>query len=119
MAAKFSRAYWTYLKPLLPAMPHEPCPFRGSLYQLMRNYLTARLVGSAQFIVCSHPDNDELGMLPLPVCGHHDVMGATQAILGPGAVVFWNAFDVIEHTAAAEPSLHSWRDWMLDQYFKN
>jgi len=119
MAAKFSRAYWTYLKPLLPVMPHEPCPFRGSLYQLMRNYLTARLAGPAQFIVCSHPDNDELSMLPLPVCGHYDTSGAVRAFLGRDAVLFWNALDVIEHTAAAEPSLHSWRDWMLDQYFKN
>ncbi len=117
MATQFGRTYWTHLKPLLAAMPGEPCPFRGSLYQLMRNYLSARLLGTAQFIICLHPENSELRILHLPVCGHHDAVSAFRAILGKDSVIVWNARDVIEHIVTLEPALHPWRNWMLGQYF--
>jgi hypothetical protein len=83
----------------------------------MRNYLLARLLGSTQFIICSHPDNSDLRILHLPVCGHHDAVSAFRAILGQDSVLVWNARDVIEHIGTLEEALHPWRDWMHHQYF--
>ena len=117
MATRFSRTYWEHLKSSLKVSPEEPCPFRGSLYQLMRNYLTAKLLGSAQFIVCLHPENDELRILDLPVAGHYDAIEAFQAILGTDAVRVWNARTLLDETASLKPELSNWREWMIETYF--
>ena len=117
MATRFSTTYWEHLKSSLKVSPEEPCPFRGSLYQLMRNYLTAKLLGSAQFIVCLHPENDELRILDLPVAGHYDAIEAFQAILGADAVRVWNARTLLDETASLKPELGTWREWMIETYF--
>ena len=117
MATRFSRNYWEHLKSSLKVSPDEPCPFRGSLYQLMRNYLTAKLLGSAQFIVCLQPENDELRILDLPVAGHYDAIEAFQAILGTGAVRVWNARTLLAEMTSLKPELNTWREWMIETYF--
>ena len=83
----------------------------------MRNYLTAKLLGSAQFIVCLHPENDELRILDLPVAGHYDAIEAFQAILGADAVRVWNARTLLDETASLKPELGTWREWMIETYF--
>jgi hypothetical protein len=118
MATRFSRTYWEHLKSSLKVSPDEPCPFRGSLYQLMRNYLTAKLLGSAQSIVCLQPENNELRILDLPVAGHYDAIEAFQAIFGAGAVHVWNARTLLDETASLKPELGNWREWMIKTYFR-
>jgi hypothetical protein len=75
------------------------------LYQLMRNYLTGKLLGSAQFVVCLHPDNDELRILDMPVAGHRDAIEAFRAIRGADALHVWNARTLLDETASLKPEL--------------
>jgi hypothetical protein len=121
MATKFGRTYWSHLSSITTEIRGEPCPFRGSLYQLMRNSLVARLIGRdcARFVVCLHPGNHELMELDLPVFGHTDAGIAARAVLGNDAVTVWNSRDLVEHVAAADASLKGWRDWVVAQYFEN
>lgn len=120
MAIKFGRTYWAHLSALPAETLGEPCPFRGSLYQLMRNALLARLIGkdSAQFVVCVHPSNHELMELELPVLGHHNAIVAAQAVLGIGAMRVWDSRDLIEYVATTNSSLRGWRDWLVKRYFE-
>ena len=84
----------------------------------MRNYVTAKLLGSAQFVVCIHPDNDELRILDYPVAGHFDAIQAFKAILGADAVHVWNARTLVDNAATLKPKLGTWREWMTAMYFE-
>jgi hypothetical protein len=123
MVTSFGRNYWDYLDSALNALgPSEPCPFRGSLYQLMRNCVSAKLwdpSGSARFGVCLHPNNRELRVLDLPVAGHEDPIAAIRAVMGNDSIFVWNARELVDSAVATKASLHSWRAWMYERYFNS
>ena len=120
------RHYWDFM--LSAATPFTftsamACPFRQSLYQLMRNQVLAfALVQNtsadwAEFGVCLHPGNTEVRQLSDAVSGHTDALEAFNAILpNKTKIIEIHPLDLIERVRANDPSLSKWADWMLSRY---
>src|SRR5437868_11569927 len=84
------RHYWDFMLSAAPPFTFTSvmaCPFRQSLYQLMRNQVLALgLVQNtcaewAEFGVCLHPGNTAVRQLSDDVCGHADALEAFNSIL--------------------------------------
>lgn len=98
------------------------CPFQNGLYQLMRNRVLAdelaRRTGAwTEVAMCHHPDNHVLMHLEQPVAGSDDPLEAFGRISFPGAVQHWNAHQVVDAIADADPLLAGWKDWVERRYF--
>ena len=120
------RHYWDFM--LSAATPFKfasvmACPFRQSLYQLMRNQVLAlALVQNtsaewAEFGVCLHPGNEEVLQLTDAVAGHTDAVKAFNAIL-PQNMKIINILpaDIIKLARGNDPVLSEWGDWMIARY---
>ncbi|MEK7760148.1 MAG: hypothetical protein AAB433_01075 [Nitrospirota bacterium] len=120
------RHYWDFL--LSAATPFTftsamACPFRQSLYQLMRNQVLALALVQhtsaewAEFGVCLHPDNNEVRQLTDAVSGHTDVLEAFNAILPEKKKIFEIFPSTIINLATEnEPALSQWADWTRARY---
>jgi hypothetical protein len=120
------RHYWDFM--LSAATPFKfasviACPFRQSLYQLMRNQVLAlALVQNtsaewAEFGVCLHPGNEEVRQLSDAVLGHTDALDAFSAILPDKAkTIEISPSKIIELGRRNDPSLSQWADWMVSRY---
>lgn len=120
------RHYWDFM--LSAATPFKftsaiACPFRQSLYQLMRNQVLAfALVQNtsadwAEFGVCLHPGNKEVLKLTDAVAGHTDAVKVFNAIL-PHNMKIINILpaDIIKLARENDPDLSEWGDWMIARY---
>lgn len=120
------RRYWSFL--LSAATPFTftsamACPFRQSLYQLMRNQVLAiALVQNtsadwAEFGVCLHPGNTEVRQLTDAVSGHTDALEAFNSIL-PDKKKIIEIFpsSIIELARDNDPALSQWADWIISRY---
>ena len=120
------RHYWDFL--LSAATPFrftsaKACPFRHSLYQLMRNQVLAiSLVQNtsadwAEFGVCLHPGNREVRQLTDAVSGHTDVLEAFNSIL-PEKKKIIEIFpsSIIELARDNDPALSQWAELMISRY---
>ena len=120
------RHYWDFM--LSAATPFTftsaiACPFRQSLYQLMRNQALAfALVQNtsadwAEFGVCLHPGNKEVLKLTDAVDGHTDAVKAFNAIL-PHNMEIINILpaDIIKLARENDPASSEWGDWMIARY---
>jgi hypothetical protein len=120
------RHYWDFM--LSAATPFKftsvmACPFRQSLYQLMRNQVLAlALVQNtsaewAEFGVCLHPSNKEVLKLTGAVAGHTDAVEAFNAIL-PQNMKIINILpaDILKLARENDPALSGWGDWMIARY---
>ena len=120
------RHYWDFM--LSAATPFTftsviACPFRQSLYQLMRNQVLAFAVVQntyadwAEFVVCLHPGNKEVLKLTDAVDGHTDAVKAFNAIL-PHNMKIINILpaDILKLARENDPALSEWGDWMIARY---
>lgn len=100
-----------------------PCPFRHGLYQMMRNRLLAdelqrRYPGTwAEFVVCRHPDNEQLLNLPEPVEDSNNALAAFRSLFTTGALHDWRADKVLELIGFPTGDRSHWADWMRERYF--
>jgi len=120
------RHYWDFM--LSAATPFAfasvvACPFRESLYQLMRNQVLAlALVQNtsadwAEFGVCLHPGNREVRQLSDAVLGHTDALEAFNAILpNKTKIIEILPSTIIELARENDPALSEWADWMRSRY---
>ncbi len=120
------RHYWGFM--LSAATPFtftsaKACPFRQSLYQLMRNQVLAiALVQNtsadwAEFGACLHSGNKEVRQLTDAVAGHTDALKAFNAILPDGTkIVEIFPAKIIELARGNDPALSEWSDWMRSRY---
>lgn len=119
------RHYWEYMQP--PNAPFNfpvsgPCPFRQSLYQLMRNQVLAiALVQKtsadwAEFGVCIHPGNTRVRQLPQPVAGHTDALKAFNQLLPTQHVLEIDPLRVMQIAKKNDPVCSEWTDWMISRY---
>ena len=120
------RHYWDLMLP--PSTPFKftserACPFRESLYQLMRNQVLAIALVQhtsadwAEFGVCLHPGNEEVLELTDAVSGQKDALKAFNAIL-PGNTKLLEVLPskIIELATGNDPALSEWADWMRSRY---
>jgi hypothetical protein len=124
--AKNGRHYWDFL--LSAATPFTftsvtACPFRQSLYQLMRNQVLALALAQhtsaewAEFGVCLHPKNEKVRELTDAVAGHTDALEAFNAILTDKKKVIEILPSAIINLATEhQPALSQWADWMRTRY---
>ena len=97
------------------------CPWRGGLYQLMRNWALARalldrdLATSIDLAVCVHPENTVARRLRPAVAGSSDAIEAFNAMAAPTKVA---ALDPRELIAAqdVEGAPNGWRAYMERRY---
>jgi len=120
------RHYWDFM--LSAATPFTftsavACPFRQSLYQLMRNQVLAfALVQNisadwAEFGVCLHPGNTRVRQLSDAVLGHTDALEAFNAILpNKTKIIEILPSTIIELARENDPALSEWADWMRSRY---
>lgn len=120
------RHYWDFM--LSAATPFTftsaiACPFRQSLYQLMRNQVLAfALVQNtsadwAEFGVCLHHGNTEVRQLSDDVSGHTDALKAFNAILpDKKKIIEILPADIIKLARENDPALSEWGDWMIARY---
>lgn len=90
------RRYWDLIEgsPGLKVSADEQggCPWRGGLYQLMRNWALAHsllernIAASVDLAVCIHPDNDEARRLHTKVAGSEDALVAFNGMTAPTKV---------------------------------
>jgi hypothetical protein len=120
------RHYWDFM--LSAATPFmftsaKACPFRQSLYQLMRNQVLAfALVQNtsadwAEFGVCLHPGNTEVRQLADDVSGHTDALEAFNSILpDKKKIIEILPSSIIELARDNDPALSRWADWIISRY---
>ncbi len=120
------RHYWDFM--LSAATPFAftsavACPFRQSLYQLMRNQVLAlALVQNtsadwAEFGVCLHPGNTKVRQLSDAVLGHSDALDAFNAILPNNTkIIEILPYTIMELARGNDPALSEWADWMRSRY---
>jgi len=120
------RHYWDFM--LSAATPFKftsvmACPFRQSLYQLMRNQVLAlALVQNtsaewAEFGACLHPGNTEVRQLSDAVSGHTDALEAFNAILpDKKKIIEIHPSNIIELARRSDTTLSAWADWMRSRY---
>ena len=120
------RHYWDFM--LSAATPFmftsaKACPFRQSLYQLMRNQVLAfALVQNtpadwAEFGVCLHPGNTEVRQFADDVSGHTDALEAFNSILpDKKKIIEILPSSIIELARDNDPALSQWADWMISRY---
>ena len=120
------RHYWDFM---LSASTHfkftseMACPFRKSLYQLMRNQVLALALVQytsaewAEFGVCIHPGNTEVRQLSEEVSGYKDALEAFNSILPDKTkIIEILPSNIIERARGIDPSLSVWADWMRSRY---
>jgi len=124
--AENGRHYWDFM--LAPSTPFNfssetACPFRQSLYQLMRNQVLAiALVQKtkadwAEFGVCIHPRNEEVRQLKESVAGHNNPLQSFNELLpNQKKLIEINPLDIIELVRSNDPSFSEWADWMISRY---
>lgn len=120
------RRYWEYMLP-----PHTPfnfpagtaCPFRHSLYQLMRNQVLAvALVQKttadwADFGVCLHPSNNAVRQLLEPLAGQNDAVRAFNLLLpDQKRVIEIEPLRVVQSVRDADSAYAEWGDWIVTRY---
>lgn len=120
------RHYWDFM--LSGATPFKfpsamACPFRHSLYQLMRNQVMALalvLNTSAEwgeFGVCLHPGNTAVRQLSEEVAGHQDALEAFNSILPDQTrIIEIPPSNIIERARGIDSSLSEWADWVRARY---
>jgi hypothetical protein len=120
------RHYWDLMLP--PSAPFKftsgsACPFRESLYQLMRNQVLAvALVQKtsaewAEFGVCLHPGNEKVLELTDAVSGQKDALKAFNTILPDKTkLIEILPSKIIELATGNDPALSEWADWMRSRY---
>lgn len=128
MAQAEGRRYWHWMTAaegsfdLTRLVDREPCAFRHGLYQLMRNRVALdvlRNVYGAEWCdlaVCMHASNEAVALLPEPVAGHADVRDAFDAITRPGALLRWDALEVLETIEEVGAGPEGWARWMREKY---
>ena len=120
------RHYWDFM--LSSATPFRftsamVCPFRHSLYQLMRNQVLALALVQetsaewAEFGVCIHPGNTKVRQLSDPVLGRTDALEAFNAIL-PNHMTITEILPstIIELARGDDSALSDWAGWMHSRY---
>lgn len=124
-----NRRYWELLNlrssSISPARlePASPCPFRYGLYQMMRNRLLAdelqrRHPGTwAEFVVCRHPENEQLVRLPEPTLSSTDAFTAFRGLSSQESVLDWHADNILERIMSFSDHLGTWSAWMTERYF--
>jgi hypothetical protein len=120
------RHYWDFMLSASPPFKFTSemaCPFRQSLYQLMRNQVLAiALVQNtsadwAEFGVCLHPGNTAVRQLSDAVSGHKDALEAFNSILSDKKkIIEILPSNIIELARGIDPSLSEWADWMRSRY---
>ena len=130
LAKSEGRKYWDIMKRpnssvLESALRRAgPCPFRYGLYQLMRNRVLADLLleytGAdwADFAVCVHPANQTVLGMRESISSTTDVFEAFRSLSSSGAVLDWNARQVLATIAGIDDSLGDWERWMSVRYFE-
>lgn len=97
------------------------CPWRGGLYQLMRNWALARslldrdLATSIELAVCVHPDNDVARRLHKAIAGSCDAVKAFNVMAAPMRVVELDPRKLIA-AQDVEGAPSGWRAYMERRY---
>jgi hypothetical protein len=120
------RHYWDFM--CSPSNPFKltsesACPFRQSLYQLMRNQVLALALVQhtsaewAEFGVCIHPENKKVRELTDAVSGQKDALKAFNAILpNKTKLIEIPPSQIIELATENDLALSEWADWMRSRY---
>ena len=102
--------------------PGAACPFRGGLYQLMRNRVLAQALVTetsakwAELGVCIHPGNDRVRRLRHPVAQKEDALEAYRALLPNDPLREVAPRGVVEAAERSDPSLETWASWVRTRY---
>jgi hypothetical protein len=128
MAEAHSRQYWNVIRSkdssFSLALPGDvgSCPFRGGLYQLMRNRVLAdQLVSHGRFAwadvaVCVHPANHTVRSLEEAVVGRSDICAAFNAIVPRAPILEINPLAVVRAVTEASSEWSEWGDFMCSRY---
>lgn len=120
LAEVHSRTYWNLFRERGSSFSFgvpdggRSCPFRGGLYQLMRNRVLAdQLVGHgkvlwADLAVCAHPGNQAVRRLKEAVMGQYDVLAAFRTIVPRAPILEIDPRAVVR---AVRESSSEWNDW--------
>jgi len=103
--------------------PHtEPCPFRHSLYQLMRNRVLADAITAnteamwTDVAVFLHPDNDSVRVLPEAVDGHTDAVTAINHLLPNNPINVIDPLTLLELVTTHDNKWNNWATVMRRKY---
>ena len=128
MAEREGRKYWGSMTMVGASFDpgrlaaQDRCPFRFGLYQLMRNRVTLDVLRSitdaawCDFVVCVHPGNEDVLLLPEPAEGETRAVDAFRALLRQGGVLEWNACEVTDAIVEVDGAREEWADWMRGKY---
>ena len=127
LAQKEQRTYWTLLRKehssfdLASLAEEEPCPFRGGLYQIMRNTVLADELARrhnldwSQFALCIHPGNDTIWRLAEPIAGSRDVRAAMSSLM-LGELPVIDPCVLVKSISEQASGLHNWATYMKRRY---
>jgi hypothetical protein len=125
MEMEEGRKYWQVIqsepRPLLfERALNEPCPWRRSLYQVMRNWAFGQALvrsgaaGDFRVGLCVHPDNKVALQLHARVAGHANVFDAFNAMAPAPGVIQVQPSRVIEILGPHAPD--GWAQYMRTRY---
>jgi hypothetical protein len=126
MARNEGRKYWDALqkgphRPQYGSIKDEACPWRGSLYQVMRNWAFGQsLVASGhaedfKVGICVHEANEKAPVLKDPVAGQRDVRDAFNVLVQNHPLVNIRPSSLVASMARAAPE--GWEEYMRSRYF--
>lgn len=122
------RRYWELMQQrtssISPAtLPGSgPCPFKGGLYQLMRNRLLAdSLVATgnaawADVAVCVHPENGPVRQLDEPFNGMNDIIAAFDSMTPATRLVVMDPAHLVRRIVEAADTWSGWGRYMAERY---
>ncbi|MGH7258042.1 MAG: PGN_0703 family putative restriction endonuclease [Nitrospiraceae bacterium] len=121
------RSYWDFMKRTATPFifPTEgACPFRYSLYQLMRNQVLAMALRKntraewAELAVCVHPGNDLVYRLKDRVAGEAHALRAFNALLPvqTGKIRELDPLQIVQTVNSIDSNLSEWSDWTIGRY---
>ena len=100
---------------------NEPCPFRGGLYQIMRNAVLADEIARRHnldwswFALCVHPGNEGVWTLAEPVAATTDARAALSSLMARELLLV-DPGTLVEATQEASPAYRDWADYMKCRY---
>jgi hypothetical protein len=119
------RRYWEFLlnPPTGAVMPdHGPCPFKGGLYQLMRNRLLANCLKEktnadwADVAICVHSKNKAARTLREPIHGEMDVVNAFDKLMPRLPVRVFDPAEIVTRISGGSAGLSDWATYMRERY---
>jgi restriction endonuclease-like protein len=128
LAKNEGRKYWPVIQSgprglRFSSLADEPCPWKGGLYQLMRNWAFGQALvqtGNAEDFhvgVCIHPNNSEALALKEPIGGTSDLIAAFDKFVSKGRVIRVDPERVVGLLAPFADV--SWTDYVRKRYKLN